>query len=219
MGEAPPAAAPPGTVVHDEIVPARAPWGRVIRRGEVLRLVDLEGQQAVDFLCYDANDPRDRYSSMNTVKVQGNVFVGKGTVLYSDTGVALLRVIADTCGRHDTVLGCCSEANNFLRYGVRGAPGCYENFLAVLAGFGLGRGEIVGNVNFFMHVPIEGDGRLSIADDASKPGDYVDLLAERDVLAVLSNCPQMLNPCNGYDPTPIRAIVWRPAASRADRVR
>ncbi|MBL8673079.1 MAG: DUF1989 domain-containing protein [Alphaproteobacteria bacterium] len=198
------------TIVSDEIVPARSPWGRVVRKGEILRLVDLEGQQAVDFLCYDAADPRDRYSSMNTIKVQGGIYVETGTVLYSDTGKPLLTVIADTVGRHDTLYGCCSRPNNVLRYGKPGDGSCYDNFLAVLGKFGLGRSEIVGNVNFFMCVPVGPDGKAMVVDGVSQPGSYVDLRAETDVLAVLSNCPQMLNPCNGYDPSPIRAIVRRP---------
>jgi uncharacterized protein len=194
-------------IVSDDIVPAGRPWGKVVKQGEVLRIVDLHGQQAVDFLCYDAADPTDRYSAMNTVKVQGNVFVSRGTVLYSDRGNPLFTVIEDTCGSHDTIAGCCSEANNFLRYGVRDTPNCYANFLEILGQFGLGRNEIVGNVNFFMYVPIDSDGRMAIVDGISKPGSHVDLRAERDVLAVLSNCPQMHNPCNAYDPTPIRCVV------------
>jgi urea carboxylase-associated protein 1 len=194
-------------VVCDEIVPAGRPWGRLIHQGEVLRIVVLHGRQAVDFLCYDAADPGDRYSAMNTVKVQGNVFVQQGSVLYSDRGNALFTVIEDTCGSHDTIAGCCSEANNFLRYGVRNTPSCYANFLEILGQFGLGRNEIVSNVNFFMYVPIERDGRMAIVEGLSKPGSHVDLRAERDVLAVLSNCPQMHNPCNDYNPTPVRCIV------------
>jgi urea carboxylase-associated protein 1 len=201
-----------GKLVSDEIVPARRPWGKIIKKGDILRLVDLEGQQAVDFLCYDAADPADRYSAMNTIKVQGNIFVGEGTVLYSDRGNPLFTVVRDTCGRHDTIVGCCSDANNFLRYGVRNTPNCYANFLEILATFGLGRNEIVGNVNFFMNVPVEADGSTAIADGISGPGKFVDLRAERDVLAVLSNCPQMHNPCNGYNPTPIRCAVWRGTA-------
>jgi hypothetical protein len=194
-------------VVSDDIVPAGRPWGKVIRRDEVLRIVDLHGQQAVDFLCYDAANPGDRYSSMNTVKVQGNVFVQKGTVLYSDRGKPLFTMTEDTCGSHDTIAGCCSEVNNFLRYGVRNTPNCYANFLEILGKFGLGRNEIVSNVNFFMYVPIERDGSMAIVDGLSKPGSYVELRAECDVLAVLSNCPQMHNPCNAYNPTPIQCIV------------
>ena len=194
-------------ITYDFVVPARQPWSRVIKRGEVLRLIDLEGQQAVDFLCYNAEDLGDRYNSMNTVKVQGNSYVGKGTVLYSDAGMPLFTVIEDTLGRHDTVYGCCSNPNNYLRYRVRTTESCYSNFLTELAKHGLDRSAIVSNVNFFMQVPIEADGAAGVAADVSPPGSYVDLRAEMDVLAVLSNCPQMHNPCNGYNPTPIRVVV------------
>lgn len=197
-------------VVSDEIVPAGRPWGRVIEQGDLLRIIDLEGQQAVDFLCYDAHDRGDRYSTMNTIKVQGSIYIGKGTVLYADSGAALFTVVEDTLGRHDTIYGCCSEANNFLRYGVRGTPSCYANFLEILDEFDLDRSAIVSNVNFFMQVPIEADGAAAIATEVSPPGSYVELRAERDVLAVLSNCPQMHNPCNGYNPTPVRVIVRQP---------
>lgn len=197
-------------VVSDEIVPAGRPWGRVVKQGDLLRIIDLEGQQAVDFLCYDADDQGDRYSTMNTIKVQGSIYVGKGTVLHADSGAALFTVVEDTLGRHDTIYGCCSEANNFLRYGVRGTPSCYANFLEILGPFGLDRSAIVSNVNFFMQVPVEADGAAAIATEVSPPGSYVELRAERDVLAVLSNCPQMHNPCNGYNPTPVRVIVRQP---------
>jgi hypothetical protein len=205
----PPLPIPVGRIVADEIVPARRPWSRIVAKGETLRLVDLEGQQAVDFLCYDAADPRDRYSAMNTIKLQGNVYIGAGSVLYSDAGRALFTVVADTLGRHDTIYGCCSRANNMLRYGTPGEGSCYDNFRSALATLGLDEASIVGNINFFMSVPVEADGGAGIAVDASPPGSTVELRAERDVLAVLSNCPQMFNPCNGYNPTPIRAIVYR----------
>jgi urea carboxylase-associated protein 1 len=203
---------PAGEIILDEIVPPGRPWGHHIAKGEMLRLVDLEGQQAVDFLCYDAVDPTDRYSSMNTVKVQGNIYVDKGTVLYSDLGNALFTVVEDTCGQHDTIYGCCSEPNNFLRYGVRGTHSCFDNFTEALARFGLDRTAIVSNVNFFMSVPVDGAGSVLNVLGHSKPGNYVDLRAERDVLAVLSNCPQLHNPCNAYNLTPIRAMIWRPLA-------
>jgi uncharacterized protein len=201
----------PGEIIIDEIVPPGRPWGHRVAKGEVLRLVDLEGQQAVDFLCYDADDPTDRYSSMNTVKVQGNIYVDRGTVLYSDLGMALFTVVEDTCGKHDTIYGCCSEPNNFLRYGVRGTHSCFDNFTEILARFGLDRTYIVSNINFFMAVPIDAAGSALNVFGYSQPGNHVDLRAERDVLAVLSNCPQMHNPCNAYKLTPIRAMIWRPS--------
>jgi len=200
----------PADILLDEVVPAGRPWGHIVRRGEHLRLVDLEGQQAVDFLCYDAADLTDRYSATNTVKVAGRIFIATGSILYSDLGHALFTVVEDTVGRHDTIIGCCSEANNFLRYGVRDTPSCYANFTEILARFGLDRTAIVANVNFFMNVPVDSSGEVLVADGHSVPGSYVELRAERDVVAVLSNCPQMHNPCNGFRPTPIRAIIRRP---------
>jgi uncharacterized protein len=200
-------------VVLDEIVPAGKPWGHVVRQGEILRLVDLEGQQAVDFLCFDAADPSDRYNATNTIKVQRNIYIGNDTVLYSDRGAALFTIIADTCGHHDTIYGCCSEANNFLRYGVHDTPSCYANFREILARFKLDERSIVGNVNFFMSVPVLPDGSAGVADGVSQPGSYVELRAERDVLAVLSNCPQLHNPCNGYNPTPIQVVIYKPLAA------
>jgi urea carboxylase-associated protein 1 len=158
-------------------------------------------------------DPTDRYCATNTIKVQGKLFVGKGTVLYSDLGKALFTVVEDTCGRHDTIYGCCSEPNNFLRYGIRGTHSCFGNFVEALAQFGLDRSYIVSNVNFFMSVPVAIDGAVVNIYGHSAAGNYVDLRAERDVLAVLSNCPQMHNLCNAYNLTPIRAIIWRPSRS------
>lgn len=197
-----------GEIGYDAVVPAKQPWSRVVRARETLRITDLHGQQAVDFLCYDASDPGDRYSAANTIKVQGNAYIGQGTVLYSDSGTPLLTVVADTLGRHDTIYGCCSNPNNLLRYGVHTTESCYSNFLRELATHKLDRGAIVGNVNFFMQVPVEVDGIAGIAADVSAPGSYVDLRAERDVLVVLSNCPQVHNPCNAYNPTPIRVTIY-----------
>jgi len=198
---------PACTPVLDKVIAARQPWGGRIQKGQILRITDLEGQQAVDFLCYDAADPGERYSATNTIKVQGGIYVEKGTVLYSDTGLPLMTVIEDTVGRHDTIYGCCSNPNNLLRYGVHTTESCYSNFETVLATFGLNRSAIVSNINFFMCVPVEPDGGAGVATSELQPGSYVELRAERDVIAVLSNCPQMHNPCNGYNPTPIKVTI------------
>jgi urea carboxylase-associated protein 1 len=207
-----PKAPPPVELVDcrlDEVVGPGSVWTGIVPQGLRLRLIDLEGQQAVDFLCYDAADPDDRYNATNTLKVQGHLYVGEGSVLYADSGAALFTVVADSIGQHDTIYGCCSEANNALRYQVSGTANCYDNFLRGLARHGLDRRAIVSNVNFFMQVPVEADGRLGVADEVSPPGSYVDLRAERDVLVVLSNCPQIHNPCNGYNPTPVRVVIGR----------
>ena len=188
------------------IVDAKQPWSGLVKRGQVLTIKDTHGQQAVDFLCYDADNTADRYSATNTVKVQGNVYVGNGTVLYADSGKPLLTVIEDTVGRHDTIYGCCSNPNNKLRYDVETTESCYTNFTQELQKHGMDVTSIVPNVNWFMSVPVLGDGSAGVAEAALKPGSFVRLRAECNVLAVLSNCPQMHNPCNGYDPTPIE--VW-----------
>jgi len=202
-----------GAVIRDEIVPAGSPGGHVVRHGEILRLIDLEGQQAVDFLCFDAADSADRYNATNTIKVQGNIYIGTGTVLYSDPAPLCSRSSLIPAADTTRFYGCCSEANNFLRYGVRDTPSCYANFRKILARFGLGEESIVGNVNFFMSVPVLPDGAAGVADGVSQPGSCVELRAERDVLAVLSNCPQTHNPCNGYNPTPIRVMIYRVEAA------
>lgn len=195
--------------IHDEIVPAKAPWSQVIAAGDILKITDLEGQQAVDFLCYDANDTGDRYSTMNTIKVQGNVYIGLDTVLYSDSGKALMTVVEDTICKHDTIYGCCSTANNRLRYDVETTETCYANFERILSGHGMGKEAIVSNVNWFMSVPVLPDGSAGITQTELQPNSFVSLRAETDVLAVLSNCPEIHNPCNGYNPTPIKVTVLR----------
>ncbi|MFI4988917.1 MAG: DUF1989 domain-containing protein [Alphaproteobacteria bacterium] len=191
----------------DEIVPAGKPWSGIVRPGQRLRIVDLEGQQAVDFLCYNAREPEERYHAPNTIKAAGSVALTKGHVLYSDVARAIFTIVEDSFGGHDTIGGCCSAPSNAMLYGVKDCPGCRENFLAVLARHGLGRRDIVPNINFFMRVPIGQAGDAAIALGASAPGSFVELRAEMEALAVISNCPQINNPCNGFKPTPIRVVI------------
>lgn len=193
--------------LYEKVVPAKASWSGVIRKGQSLKITDLKGQQAVDFLCYDNEDRSDRYSATNTIKVQGNIYIGKGSVLYSDRGIPLLTVTEDTIGRHDTVYGCCSNPNNLLRYGVETTESCYTNFEAELAKNGMGKDAIVPNINWFMSVPVLQDGSAGVDSVVLQPNSSVTLFANTDVLAVLSNCPQMHNACNGYDPTPIKVEI------------
>lgn len=194
-------------IIEDSVLPPNSHWGRILRKGQTLRIVDLEGKQAVDFLCYNADDPSERYNAADTMKYAGTIFLTIGHGIYSDMGRRLFTIVQDSCGRHDTIGGCCSAASNRVRYGVHDTPNCRENFLRALAPFGLGKKDIVANVNWFMNVPVGPDGAMGIADGLSKPGDHVELRAEMDVLAVISNCPQTRNPCNGFTPTPIRVIV------------
>ena len=192
----------------EEIVPSKSSWSGIVKKGQRLKITDLEGEQAVDFLCYNNNDRLDRYSATNTVKVQGNVYVGLGTILYSDSGTPLLEVVEDTIGRHDTVYGCCSNPNNMLRYGVETTESCYTNFEAELAKHAMGKDAIVANVNWFMSVPVLRDGSAGVDNVVQRPNSYVTLLSKTDTLVVLSNCPQMHNPCNGYNPTPVKVEIY-----------
>jgi urea carboxylase-associated protein 1 len=196
-----------GKIVEDRIIPPGEPWGRVLKAGQVLRIVDLQGRQAVDFLCYNAADPSERYNAADTMKYAKTIFLTTGHGIYSDMGRRLFTILEDTCGRHDTIGGCCSAASNELRYGEKETPNCRQNFLRALEPFGLGKKDIVANLNWFMNVPVDADGAMAIVDGVSKPGDHVDLRADMDVLAVISNCPQTRNPCNGFNPTPIRVVV------------
>jgi hypothetical protein len=205
----------PGRVVDDRVIAAGGEWSGVVPAGRVLRIVDLEGRQAVDFLCYAAADPSERYNAADTMKFSKTIFLTTGHGLYSGLGRRLFTIVADTCGRHDTIGGCCSSESNQVRYGVEGTPNCRDNFLRALARFGLGRKDIVANLNFFMNVPVEADGGMAIVDGWSKAGDYVDLRAEMDVLVAVSNCPQIHNPCNGGRPTPIRLVTYEPAGGGA----
>jgi hypothetical protein len=204
-----------GGILQDEVVPARSPWTGLVRAGESLRIIDLEGNQAVDFLCYNAADLDERYSAAETIVGQGNIFLTTGTVLRSNEGNPLMTIVDDTCGRHDTIGGACSCESNTVRYGhhTKHQHACVENFLLALAPFGRGKRDLVGNVNWFMNVPVLADGTLGIVDGISAPGKYLDLRAEIDVLVAISNCPQINNPCNGFNPTPIRVTVTAPGGT------
>jgi urea carboxylase-associated protein 1 len=189
------------------VVDAGGSWAGLLYRGDVVRIVDLEGQQAVDFLCYNAHDRRDRYNAANTMKMAGSVYINKGTVLYGEYATPLMKVAESTCANHDTIGGCCSAEMNWLRYGKR-TPSCRANFMHELAKFGMGETDIVANVNWFMSVPVARDGRMAISDSPSKAGDSVDVQALTDVIAMISNCPQRYNPAAGYNPTPVRIETY-----------
>jgi urea carboxylase-associated protein 1 len=198
-----------GTLVHDEIVPARAPWLYHVAAGQTLRIVDLEGNQAVDFLLYSAADDAERYSAQDTVAAQGNLFLRAGAVLRSNEGRAMMTITATSVDYHDTIGGACSCESNTLRYGhhTKAQHACVENFLEANLSEGRGKRDMVSNINFFMNVPVEADGALGIVDGISAPGLTVDLRAEMNVIVVVSNCPQINNPCNAFNPTPVRMIV------------
>ncbi|WP_206508731.1 urea carboxylase-associated family protein [Rhodococcus sp. BGS-1C] len=199
------------TIIRDELADARAPWSAVVRAGDVLTMIDLHGNQAVDTLLYAAHDHSIRYSASATVTAQRNLFLTTGTVLRSDDSTPLMTIVADEVGNHDTVGGACSQESNTLRYGhhTKHQHACVENFLIEGAKWGLGKRDLVSNINFFMNVPVDPDGTLGIVDGLSAPGKSLSLRAETDTLVLVSNCPQINNPCNGFDPTAVRMVVTR----------
>jgi urea carboxylase-associated protein 1 len=200
-------------MISDDIVAACAPWSKILRTGQSLQIIDLHGNQAVDTLFYavegDRVDPSGRYSAQATITAQRNIFLTTGSVLRAADGRALVTIVADEVGNHDTIAGACSKESNTLRYGHHTVHqhACAENFLAEAAKWGMGKRDIVSNINFFMNVPVEADGTLGIVDGLSAPGKSVTVRADTDTLVLVSNCPQINNPCNGFDPTPVRMVI------------
>jgi hypothetical protein len=200
----------PADAVLDVTVPAGDGFLGRVPAGGSFRIVDLAGNQAADTLFYDAEDVTNRYSAMDTLREQGSAYLTAGSVLLSQRLDPLVTITADTCGRHDTLGGACSQESNVVRYGMhtRHQHACRETFLRYGAPAGIGARELGHNVNFFMNVPLSSDGGLAFADGLSAPGKYVEVRAERNVLVLISNCPQLNNPCNGWNPTPIRLLGW-----------
>ncbi|MBB5666025.1 urea amidolyase associated protein UAAP2 [Rhizobium leguminosarum] len=196
--------------VQEHFIPAEAPWSGIVRRGQTIRIEDSYGQQAIDTLFYRADDFAERYSNQDTMRAQGGAYIGTGTKIVSNEGNVMLVMTADSCGRHDTSAGACSCESNTVRFGhgTKYLHACRDNFVLEVTKHGMSKRDIVPNINFFMNVPIKPNGEMTIVDGISAPGDYVELAAEMDVLCVISNCPQINNPCNGFDPTPIRVLIW-----------
>ncbi|MCB1875642.1 MAG: DUF1989 domain-containing protein [Chromatiales bacterium] len=185
-----------------------------LKAGRTVRIRDLQGNQAADTLFFDAKDPSQRYSAVDTIREQGNLYLSTGSTLLSNEGNALLEIVADTCGRHDTIGGACATESNTVRYDLekRAMHACRDSWMLAIAEnpeFGIAKRDIGHNINFFMNVPVTEDGGLTFEDGISAPGKYVELRACTDVIVLVSNCPQLNNPCNGYNPTPIEILTWK----------
>lgn len=198
--------------VYDATVLAGEPWIGVVKKGQIFRIEDVEGNQAADTFFYNAQDYEDRYSAQDTIRAQGNIYLTTDTKLLSTEGNVLLTIVADTCGRHDTLGGACAMESNMVRYAIekRYMHACRQSFVKAVTEYdrNLGKRDVGHNINFFMNVPVTPEGGLKFDDGVSGPGKYVEMRAEMDVLAVISNCPQLNNPCNAYNPTPVRVLIW-----------
>jgi uncharacterized protein len=206
----------PNHAVENEICAAGEPWVKQVKKGQTFRIVDLEGNQAVDTLFFNANHALERYSATDTIRRQNRLYLTTGSQLNSNFGNPMLTIVADTCGRHDTLGGACAAESNTVRYALDKYPmhSCRDNFLHALAHdpwceqLGMSKRDLPSNINFFMNVPVTEQGELEFVDGISAPGKYVEMRAEMDVMVLISNCPQLNNPCNAYNPTPIRLLIW-----------
>lgn len=199
-------------MVYSADILAGDAWIHEVKQGQIVRIVDLHGNQAVDTLFYNADDYSDRYSAQDTIREQANIYLTVGTRLMSTGGNVLMTITEDTCGRHDTLGGACANESNMVRYALekRHMHACRSSFLKAITewGHGMTKRDIPNNINFFMNVPVTPNGKLTFEDGISEPGKYVEMRADRNVLMLISNCPQLNNPCNAYNPTPVRVIVW-----------
>jgi uncharacterized protein len=197
---------------YSSVIPAGEHWMHKIKKGQTFRILDLEGNQAADTLFFNATDSSDRYSASDTIQKQQSLYLTTGSTLYSVLGTPLLTITADTCGRHDTLGGACSRESNTMRYSpeTEHMHACRDIFLCGISqwGDGLDKRDITCNINFFMNVPVTPEGKLTFEDGISAAGRYVEMVAECDVIALISNCPQLNNPCNGYNPTPVQVFIW-----------
>jgi urea carboxylase-associated protein 1 len=204
----------PKDAVYDEVVQAGDGWLREVKAGQFFRIVDLGGNQAADTTFFNAADPEDHYDAVQTIINQKNIYLSTGTVLYAQSGVPLTEIVADTCGRHDTLGGACSAQSNTVRYSrdIRYMHNCRDTFLLQIArnnlDFEFEKGDLAPNINFFMNVPVTPEGYLTFDDGVSAPGYYVEMRALTDVIVLISNCPQLNNPCNAYNPTPVQLLIW-----------
>jgi uncharacterized protein len=198
---------------YRKVIPAGEYWIDVVGMGERFRIVDVEGNQAADTLLFSAADPGERYSIVDTMREQSNVYLGVGSKLLSTAGNTLAEIVADTVGRHDTLGGACAAESNSVRYALdkRTMHSCRDSFLLAVAKhdhFNLSKRDLTHNINFFMNVPVTAEGGLEFADGVSGPGKYVELRAAMDIIVLISNCPQLNNPCNAYNPTPLEILIW-----------
>jgi urea carboxylase-associated protein 2 len=192
---------------QDGLRPGQA-WSRRMRRNQVLRLTDLEGRACISALFYNARDPLERYNMPDTLKAQYTAFLTAGRVLYSDMGRVLCSIVADGCGWHDTIAGHGTRAGDEARFGAgryqelrnERHRNARDNFLVELAKHGLGKRDLVANVNFFARVEVDDSGGLRWIPGASRPGAFVELRFEMDTLVVLTNTPHPLDPATRYAP-------------------
>ena len=203
----------PGRVIRVVEIPARHGAALDVRRGQVLRVVDVEGQQVGDFVCFNRDDLMERYSPQNTILFNRTIYPKVGAALVSDRGRPMMRLVADTVGVHDLICGSCSEEYYRNRLDYHGPHrSCRSNLAEAMAPWGVGLHEIPFSFNFFMQWPVQDDGSVRPMAAPSEAGDYVDLVAEMDLVVANSACPSDITPTNAHRPTPMRFVLYAPSA-------
>ncbi|MEH2161137.1 MAG: urea amidolyase associated protein UAAP1 [Nostoc sp.] len=206
----------PSLILIDEKLPGGAYWDYVIKRGNTLRVTDLEGFQGVSMICYNADNSIERLNVADTAKIQFNAFLKKGMVIYSDMGRILFSITEDTYGYHDLICGCSNAASNIAKYGESDYNNSRNNFLKALGKRGLTKKDLMPNLNLFSRVAVHPNGDLEYVAGDEKPGSFIDLRAEMNVLVIISNCPHVLHPDTAYKPKPIQLTVWKSSAPTPD---
>ena len=198
--------------IYNEVIQAGDGWMHELKAGQSLRILDLEGKQAVDTTVYDLKNPDDHYGAVTTIVMQKKIYLTTGSILRTESGKPLLKITADLTGHHDTLGGACSSQSNTVRYAREKIDmhNCRDSFMLQLAlsNSGIAKRDLDPNINFFRNVPVTKEGGLKFDDGVSAPGKYVEMKALEDTMVLISNCPQLNNPCNAYNPTPVRLIIW-----------
>src|SRR5262245_54059967 len=202
--------APRGVRVFDKTIPASTATAFPMAKGQILRVVDVEGQQAADIIAYKRDATTEGLSTEVTVQILRTSNPSTGQTLYSIEWNPMLAIVADTIRTNYLPGEICSDEANFFRYGVRGTVNCRDNLAAAVAPWGITKAQVHGAFAAFLNMGFLPDGRTTIQEPISKPGDYVEIRAEMDIVIAVSACPQVLNGCNAYNPTPLGVVLYEP---------
>ncbi|MGE4385731.1 MAG: DUF1989 domain-containing protein [Endomicrobiaceae bacterium] len=184
---------------------------KLIKKGEFFRITDVCGEQGVDVFFFDANDEKEHYSAVKTIVGQKNLYITTGTILLSDSSKELLKITATTCGEHDTLGGACSSQSNTVRYAhsKEYMHNCRDTFLNEISiDERYSKKDIAANINVLTSVPFTPEGKTWFNISPSFKGAYIEFEALTDIMLLISNCPQINNPCTGFNPTEIELAVW-----------
>ncbi len=199
-----------GSVLLEEVLPAKGYKALAMKKGQTLRVVDVEGKQVMDFVAFNHLDPEEKLSMFWSNCFNGTWKLTQGHTLYTNRSNPMFTIVEDTVRMNSSAGAFCTEQADFHRYGIHNLANCADNLTRALAPHGIQRKDIdeACCLNIFMNVSFDPDGTFQIREPISKPGDHIDLRSEMDVLVGISNCPQERNPCNAYHPTPLSITLF-----------